>query len=182
MREELQRRMRRELEQRIQQEWFPIEERLKGQILDIARDIQLQLLEEFQQPPSSVADTEPLVAQGNQPDPIEASSNSVPSGHPSRQIWSSIQDVDLHGISGAPVDSSYMATPFGDASGSSQLLSDYDPTQDNPEDFEWANLTEYSMASLSSRAVWESIWTHHDLSELTLAAPADSNRDNFYSC
>lgn len=47
VRTELPRRVRRELDRRLEQEWIPIEERLRSQLSDMMRDIQLTLLEEF---------------------------------------------------------------------------------------------------------------------------------------
>lgn len=47
MRSELPRRVRLELDRRLEQEWIPIEERLRSQLTDMMRDIQLTLLEEF---------------------------------------------------------------------------------------------------------------------------------------
>lgn len=47
MRRELAKRVRAELESRLEQQWIPIEESLKGQLVEISRDIQLKLLDEF---------------------------------------------------------------------------------------------------------------------------------------
>ncbi|KAJ4386465.1 hypothetical protein N0V93_009361 [Gnomoniopsis smithogilvyi] len=47
VRTELPRRVRLELDRRLEQEWIPIEERLRSQLSDMMRDIQLTLLEEF---------------------------------------------------------------------------------------------------------------------------------------
>lgn len=47
MRSELPRRVRLELDRRLEQEWIPVEERLRSQLSDMMRDIQLTLLEEF---------------------------------------------------------------------------------------------------------------------------------------
>lgn len=47
VRSELPRRVRLELDRRLEQEWIPVEERLRSQLSDMMRDIQLTLLEEF---------------------------------------------------------------------------------------------------------------------------------------
>lgn len=47
MRRELTKRVRAELEVRIEQQWIPVEESLKRQLVEMSHDIQLKLLEDF---------------------------------------------------------------------------------------------------------------------------------------
>ncbi|PSR88575.1 hypothetical protein BD289DRAFT_482075 [Coniella lustricola] len=60
MRAQLPRRVRCELEQRIAQQLMPIEENLKAQLIDIVRDMQLRLLEEFKKPSTSRSTTDQI--------------------------------------------------------------------------------------------------------------------------
>lgn len=47
MRRELAKRVRAELEVRIEQQWIPVEESLKAQLAEISKDVTLKLLDEF---------------------------------------------------------------------------------------------------------------------------------------
>lgn len=76
VRTELPRRVRLELDRRLEQEWIPVEERLRSQLSDMMRDIQLTLLEEFRLR-GARANTESL--------PASTPSTNQPDGTPQRQ-------------------------------------------------------------------------------------------------
>lgn len=84
MRAQLPKRVRRELEKRIEQQMAPIEEHIKAQLVDIVRDLQLKLLEEFRKPNSPGTTTNRSTLDTD----VTANSSFTP---PLKMVYSSLE-------------------------------------------------------------------------------------------